>query len=478
VPDGRIVDFYAGRSFAPIWTNGEQLSPAANAIVAVMQAAANEGLQPQNYTVQENVGSTPQALASRELQISRAVVRLAEHRSRGHLSPSALGDDYQRPAKLIAAPAGLLARVAQATDPVAALAAFNPDTADFQRLLDGFAKLQQVVANGGWPTVAAGPILRPGMTDLRVPALRRALRVHGDLTAAADAGSPLFDEGLVDAVRHFQHRHGLGVDGAVGAETLAALNVRAAVRLRQVALNLDRRRWLPNYPLGRHFVVNLPSFEVELMEGEQTIFSTPTVVGSRKFETPEFSADMTYVVLNPYWNVPPSIATKEILPKMQADPDYLVRKNMRLYEYESNTQIDPLTVDWRGLERMPFRVRQDTGSDNSLGLVKFMLPNRYNIYLHDTNQKALFSQTMRALSHGCVRLADPVGLVEVLLGQQTGWTKEDLIRRMDGAKEQVVSLHRRVPVRIVYHTAWVDKAGVFHFRPDVYGRDAKLDPGV
>ncbi len=478
VPGGRIADFYAKRRFAPVWTYNGGLSEAANAIVNTMQAAENEGMSPGIYAVPLDFDTSPQALAWRDLQLSRAVVRFAEHRARGQLNPSDLGGDYQQALKAIPTPSDLLTQVTQGDDPTAALAALDPDTPDFRRLLDGYGKLQRVMASGGWPKVGAGPILRPGMVDLRVPALRRALRAHGDLAEEWENGSLVYDDVLVDAVRRFQHRHGLSADGATGRVTLAALNVPAATRLRQVAVNLDRRRWLPDYPAGRHFVVNLPAYEVVLMEGDQVIYSSPTVIGSRKHNTPEFSADMTYVVLNPYWYVPSSIATREILPKIQEDPEYLARKGMRLLVRGSSNPVDPDLIDWSRLDHMPFRVRQDTGRDNSLGLVKFMLPNQFNIYLHDTNQKSLFSQSARAFSHGCVRLADPVGLAHILLEQQTGWTREDLVRRMDGQKQRVVTLNTPIPVRIVYHTAWVDAEGVFHFRPDIYRRDAKLDPKV
>jgi len=294
----------------------------------------------------------------------------------------------------------------------------------------------------------------------------------------AGADPAQFDPALVDAVKAFQARHGLEQDGLIGQNTLAELNVPAQERVRQILLNLERRRWMADNPGERYVFVNLADFELKVVDGPRTVFDTRVVVGAPYHRTPVFSGEMTYLELNPYWNVPPSIARKELLPKIKADPGYLAANNFELLSdwSESARVLDPHTIDWSAVtpERFTYKLRQGPGPGNALGFVKFMFPNQFNIYLHDTPARGLFARDVRDFSHGCIRVQDPETFGSFVLDRQPGWSLDAINAAIATGKRQIVSLEQPLPVHIAYLTAWVNKDGSVNFRRDVYGRDAIL----
>jgi murein L,D-transpeptidase YcbB/YkuD len=331
--------------------------------------------------------------------------------------------------------------------------------------------------------VSKGPTLDPGTTDPRVARVRARLRDSSDAEerrlAAAGAGAPEFyDADLEAAVIRFQHRHGLDQDGRVGPKTVAALNVPIGERIRQMLLNLERRRWMPDDRGARYVFVNLADFELKVVHEPKTVFDTRVVVGAPYHRTPVFSAEMTYIEINPYWNVPPSIARNELLPQIKEDPGYLAANGFELLTdwNDGAAPIDPWSVDWLRIAPQDFawRLRQRPGEGNALGGIKFMFPNRFNVYLHDTPARHLFEQAERSFSHGCIRVEGPEAFGAVVLAGQDGWPLERIHAAIESGERMIVTLEEPLPVHIAYLTAWVNKDGSVHFRNDVYGRDATL----
>jgi murein L,D-transpeptidase YcbB/YkuD len=320
------------------------------------------------------------------------------------------------------------------------------------------------------------------MTDPRVAQLRARLGASNDpeevrLAAAASGAPELYDEDLKAAVLRFQERHGLARDGRVGPKTLAALNVPLERRIRQMVLNLERRRWMPDDRGQRYVFVNLADFELKVVDEPKTVLDTRVVVGAPYHRTPVFSAEMTYVEINPYWNVPPSIARNELLPKIKADPGYLAANGFQLLSDWSDgaAALDPWSIDWSGVTPATFtyRLRQEPGDGNALGRIKFMFPNSFNVYLHDTPARALFDQAERSFSHGCIRVYQPEFFAAVVLARD-GWSLDRIYQAIKSGERIIVTLKQPLPVHIAYLTAWVNKDGTVNFRNDVYGRDAIL----
>lgn len=343
-------------------------------------------------------------------------------------------------------------------------------------LSDALAQLRETERQGGWPVFPAGPALELGDRDARVAALRKRLVASGDLPAAEQPDDPtLFDADLDTAVRIFQARHGLDVDGVVGRETTEELNVSIGARIAQVELNIDRWNRLPPDMGDHYFLVNAAGFTADLMEHGRRAQQFRVVVGRPDRPTPVFSADMTYLVLAPYWNVPPGIQLNDVLPRIKTDPGYLADHHMTLLGAASRQPIDPNTVDWTSMDGLTFnaryRVREDPGPDNPLGGVKFMFPNAYSVYMHDTPAKELLSRTVRTFSSGCIRVEGALDLAQYLLREDAGWTLDRIERVIERGVEQRVDLPTPYKVYVEYFTAWVDEAGMLQLRRDVYHRD-------
>jgi L,D-transpeptidase YcbB len=473
--DRTLEMFYSQRGYRALWVDENGRNAAAQRVMSVLSHAASESLNPADYTIPAVRGLDPGSLANEERYISRAVLAYAEHRAIGRIRPSEAGARYQR-TSVPPDPYWLLGALATTADPAAVLGSLGPNDGDFQRLRWAYNRMRAIVQAGGWPSVPHGTSLSVGAVDPRVAILRMALWQRGDYEATFPTNSPFYDEYLAAAVRSFKLRHGLSNDADVDAETVRALNVRAAERLRQLEVNLERRRWQPSRTAGRWIVVNIPAYQMAVRDDGVVTYSSPVVVGSREHMTPEISADMSHLVLNPYWYVPPSIANDEYLPQLRKDPLVLARRGFKAFAgWGGNAaQVPWESVDWQSMRSVPVVLRQEPGPANALGKIKFMLPNNDNIYLHDTPAKKLFSHQDRAYSHGCIRLADPIGLAVHLLTRNGGWDRERLIAAIESGKQSTVSLYTQIHVSLVYHTAWVDQDGTINFRKDVYGRDGEV----
>jgi len=447
-----LLRFYSERMYQPIWTDASGFNAAGRGALAVLSRADLEGLSPNDYLINPLAAASarPEAVAESEILLSATLLRFARDLGWGVTLPAEVdaNNNYEK------APFDgylILQQVASAPDPGMALLGLAPKSPAYVLLKKALGELREIRLNRGWSTASTGPTLRLGDSGPRVQELRKLLVERGDLDSQNATGDT-FDAPLADALTRFQRRHGLEPDGVYGADVVKELNVPISARILQVRLGLERLRWLPDEFTGRRVAVNLADFRVYVLDDDVVTFETRAVIGKEFHETPMFSARMTYVVINPYWNVPTSIARNEILPKASRDPNYLSRNHM---EVTGST------------------VRQLPGPWNSLGRFKFMFPNVHNVYLHDTPSKALFDRTDRAFSHGCVRVDNPSGLAALLLVEK-GWTPERIASTVDTGVETVVTLDVPIPVHITYITAFMDQNGELHFRRDVYGRDRKL----
>jgi len=335
------------------------------------------------------------------------------------------------------------------------------------------AQYRQLAAQGGWPQVPVGPALREGDQDERLHFLKERLVASGDLAAPLVQGD-LFDGLLKEAVQRFQARHGLATDGVVGAKTMTELNVPISKRVRQLAVSLERCQPLPSLLEPRHILVNIADFTLKLYEDGKLRLSMPVIVGKTYRQTPVFTGNITSLVLNPSWEVPHSIATKDLLPKIKKNPGYLSQSHFQIFRgWKSSEEINPATIDWGNLSpsRFPYRLRQEPGPANALGQVKFLFPNPYDVYLHDTPSRALFQQNSRTFSSGCIRLARPLDLAVYLLQGTSLGSMEALTAAISREKTLTVAIPSPIPVHIAYMTAWVDREGIIQFRPDIYNRD-------
>jgi L,D-transpeptidase YcbB len=349
--------------------------------------------------------------------------------------------------------------------------AVRPQHPEYAALQTALTALRAQTATG-WPTVPRAT-LRLGQWNKAVIPLRGRLAAAGYLPASAPLDSAHFDADVEAAVRAFQEHHALPSTGKLDPMTVAALNIPLVVRLSQVAMNLERWRWLPDDLGSRHFIVNIPYFHLIARENRKPVLDIRTVVGKRGNETPIFSDEMTHVVFSPYWNIPESIALEETAPAVARDPDYLERNNIEVIS-TSGRVVSPSSIPWddeQALNRLSFRQRP--GATNALGYVKFMFPNKHHVYLHDTPSDALFRRLGRAFSHGCVRVEEPEALAQYVLREQPEWTPQAIHAAMRAGEERHVKLREPIPVHIIYMTAWVDEGGGLHFQNDVYGYDAK-----
>ncbi len=448
--DGRQLDrpfllrLYQQRQFEPLWVTTPEREAA---LLRALGEAAQHGLDPAAFTVPATRRDR------RELLLSDAFLRYATALARGRVKARQIEDDWAFPVPAFDAAAAL--QQAVAGDPAAVLAGLAPSEPGYKRLQEALATYRKIAAAGGWRQVPDGAKLKRGDSGAAVTALRRRLAAEGYLPPEALAGG--FDATVEAAVKRFQARHGIAPDGAVGPETLRALNVPAAARVEQIRTNLERWRELPRDWSKTRIEVNVPAATLSAIEDGEVRLVMRAIVGAEDHPTPVMRARMNAVLFNPAWTIPASIVKNEILPKLQQDAKYLERNH---YVYRGAV-----------LQQLP-------GPSNALGRVKFEMPNAYDVYLHDTPTRPLFKRVSRSLSHGCVRLESPRELALYLLAGQTGWRQEDIDRVIAAGATQRVPLAHSLPVYLVYWTAFVDADGAVEFRDDVYARDLRLSTAL
>jgi murein L,D-transpeptidase YcbB/YkuD len=477
VPDTHregIRAYYQAGSDALIWVGTSR--PAA--LIARLQSADTDGLDPTRYPIaalaarQASAGrDTSDRLAETELVFSGAFLMFASDLMFGRFAAT-MNEPSSTPPRSIN-PIESLTALGASSSIETFLAELAPANPQYVRLRSALAQYRAIDAHGGWPSVPAGDALEPGARNHRVPLVRARLQAEGDLAAGANGGDA-YDPAMVKAVKRFQQRHGLAADGVVSRATVAEMNVNAAARVRQILVNMERLRWLQPDLGKRHVRVNVANYQLFLVEDGVTQDEIAVVVGERDNRTPVLSSEIQYVEFNPYWNVPNSIAVKEELPRLKRNP---AKMEALGFEVLSDGQRLPVSrVDWSAISKDNFRytLRQKPGPKNALGKVKFIFPNAYGVYLHDTSSRRLFGRSARALSHGCVRVARPVDLAVDVLRDTPGWGQERIQAAIAASTNKRVYLAEPFAIHLTYETAWADADGTAHFIGDIYDRDKPL----
>lgn len=468
------LSVYEQRGFAPLWSDA--------AMVGLLQAIASvarDGLDPEDYHLRVLEGALSEGFdasgrAELDLLATDAFIRIAHDLRFGKVQPQGPagggdgwvfgGDDA---ATQVAGVVGS-GRVRET------LADMRPRHFVYTGLMQALEELRGIQERGGWAPMREGVTMGLDSIDARVPSLRRRLMVEGDLDPRAAEDSHRFDAALEQAVKSFQHRHGLNEDGRVGEVTLAALNVPVERRIDQVRVNLERARWIAHVLPDTLVAVNVAGAKVYVLRGDLVVFESRAIVGRNYSKTPIFTAPMRYLDLNPTWTVPPGIVG-EVLDAIRRDPGYVARNGMRILD-ELGSPVDPAEVDLSRYTEadFPYVLRQDPGPTNPLGRIKFMFPNEYDVYLHDTPSPELFGREERLFSHGCIRVEDPLALAELVLGDSARWNRGTLREAMATGAQQTLRLPRPIPVFVLYWTAASDTQGTLHFHEDVYHRDAAI----
>lgn len=476
------AEIYERRGFAPAWDDSKQIERLLEAI----HASDRDGLSPADYHLnaikkirhsrlmghERSVGER----AVFDLLLTDSLIRLAYHLHFGKVDPETRGPTSAYGQLLNGSdPSTVIEEIIGSDELVNVVASMAPQSADYDRLKAQLQRHRSLARAGGWPEVPNGPTIRPDSNDPRLEILAARLAISGDLADAdTQVSGETYDPALQHAVRRFQARHGLLVDGLVGRATLRALNVSIEQRINEIRLNLERARWRFSRQADDLILINVAGFRMYVIRDGEKVWTKKVIVGEEEARTPLFQSMLKRIVLNPNWTVPYSIASEEILPEIKKDPAYLERGRYRLFDRDGGL-VDASAVDWSTIHagNFPFTIVQQPGPANQLGQVKFMFPNKYSVCMHDTPKKLLFSRAGRALSHGCIRVDQPIRLAELLLGDE-GWTPIQIGAQVDSGETRTVTLAQPLPVVILYWTAEVNDQGEMHFYKDIYERDTAV----
>jgi murein L,D-transpeptidase YcbB/YkuD len=483
--------FYSERKFQPAWSQDRTISDQAQKLIQVLKESDREGLNPGDYRIDQiesllaqvkprYIGAptvTVETWADLDIMLTDAFFAYGTHVSKGRLDPGKSFYQwipYNRSVDLVQA----LKEGLDRKDVERALRSLPPRYPAYGQLRTELANYRRIAADGGWVAIPEKTTLKKGSSGYAVTLLKHRLVISGDLDATALGMNDHFDIRLEEALQKFQERHGIKASGVMDEETRKALNFPIEKRIRQIEWNMERWRWLPDELGPRYVMVNIPDYRLFVVENQVTVMSMKTVVGKSGQPTPVFMDNMSYLELNPTWNLPNSIVAEEMIPKVKKNPDFLTKKRIRIYNgWSANAkEIDPNTIDWAKVnpKKFPYRMIQDIGV-NPLGRIKFMFPNQFDVYLHDTTQKGLFQRSKRMFSHGCIRVERPYDLGEWVLKDDPGWSKTKLLTEIKKGKRQVVNLPKPIPVYVIYLTAWFDTRGHIHFRDDIYDYDKNLE---
>ena len=483
-----IQEFYEPSGFAPAWVQGSQPVPQALSLIELFKNAWRKGFDPEDYDAshwEQRIGAlqgSAGAVARFDVALTVCTMRYVSNLRIGRINPRHFKFGLDVEHKKYDLAQFLRDRVLTASDMKAVFDQVEPPFAGYRRTEQALGRYIELAGkDDGEKLPAVTKPVEPGQPYAGTPRLARLLRLVGDLpdSATLPEDAQIYGGPLVDAVKHFQRRHGLDADGRLGPSTIKQLNVPLQDRVLQLQLTLEHWRWLPVEFSAPPIIVNIPDFHLRALdENNKVALDMRVVVGkAMRTQTPVFSRDMSYVVLRPYWNVPPSILRSEIVPAIQRDHSYIARKN-----YEVTTQDGQVVTSGEisdevlaQLRAGKLAVRQKPGPTNALGLVKLIFPNEHNVYLHSTPSQNLFSRSRRDFSHGCIRVEKPAELATWVLRNNPGWSLEKVQQEMQGEKDNVtVNLVKKVPVFIVYGTALAYENGDVHFTDDIYGYDAKL----
>jgi murein L,D-transpeptidase YcbB/YkuD len=484
-----LIKFYNQRHHRSIWFSEKEFKKDPKPLIKEIKNSYFEGLNPSDYhleliesCINESSLFTEECLDKRailDILLTNAYLSLASDYLNGKIDAEIIIDDYNYQAENLEAQKLLSYLTKENIGISAAIRDQLPKSDNYTELKETLAYYRDSGKIKPWPRIDSGENLGIGAKGIRVSQLIRNLNARNYLNIESLKSKDQFNQNVRWAVRQFQLNHGLKSDGIVGKKTFDALNLPLDYRIKQLIVNLERWRWLPENLGSRYIYVNIADYSLKLYENNQVIMQMKTIVGKEQRSTPVFSDTIKYLVINPYWYVPKSIAVEDKLPLIKKDYRYLTENNYSLFQYTDNNkleEIDPAEVNWSKINEDNFNylLRQNPGDYNALGRVKFMFPNKFSIYLHDTPGRNLFSENERGFSSGCIRIERPIDLAEYLLNDQEKWSREKIKEEMKKDKEKTVYLKNPIKIYLQYNTAWVDSFGNLNFREDIYKRDQKI----
>jgi murein L,D-transpeptidase YcbB/YkuD len=474
-----IPELYAKNGYQRLWTNPQNVADLFNAIETIDE----DGLRSDDYhftkleQMRSQIGAgtfaDPEILADFDILLTDSLIRLGYHLVIGKVDPVDHHPHWNLSVKIDDdRPVDAIQEILNAGNLGKEIEALRPQSSIYGRLKSALKRYRTIKANGGWEPVPEGPTLKKGMTDNRVLFLRKRLKITGDLTAET-LDSESFDNTLEQAVIRFQNRHHLIADGVVGKQTLSTLNVPVEERIDQIRINLERARWVLHAISGKFVIVDIAGFEIFVYKDDRFLWTSRVQVGRPYRQTPVFKSEITYLELNPTWTVPPGILARDILPAVKKDPNYLKDRNIKVIDRNEKV-INQNNIDWSKYSGpdFPYRLRQDPGPSNALGLIKIMFPNQHLVYIHDTPSKSLFERDDRTFSSGCIRTENPFELAEILLGDPDKWNSQSFNKILDSGRTRSIRLPKPLPVLLFYWTASARPDGTVRFKRDPYQRDA------
>ena len=479
-----LPDLYERNDFQLLWKNPQNVADLLNEVGRI----AEDGLNPEDYhlsqllvlklLIDESESPDPSVLADYDILLTDSLVRLCYHLQFGKVDPESLDPAWNMTRQVRNQnPVGALEKRLQSGTLAEGLQNIRPKNDYYHLLKSALKKYRRIQEAGGWELVSEGLTLKPGMTDQRIPLLRKRLSITGEFDGSA-TDSEYFDEDLKAAVIRFQYSHRLEADGVVGKKTYAALNIPVKKKIEQIQVNLERARWVFHKLPADYIVVDIAGFRAIDYKGIIEYWQSKVQVGKPFRKTPAFKSKIKYIVFNPTWTVPPTILEKDILPKVKKNPNYLSKMKISVIDRKGKI-VDPNSINWSKYKKnVPFTLRQEPGPHNALGRMKFIFPNKHFIYLHDTPSRSLFGRQDRAFSSGCIRVEKDMELAELLLDNPEKWNRESIQKLLDTEKTTRVNLPKPKPIMLVYATIWFDENDSIIFRKDVYGRDHAVLEGL
>jgi murein L,D-transpeptidase YcbB/YkuD len=476
-----LPQFYTYRGFELAWRDKVNK----NDLIESLESSFDEGLDPADYhleKIKELMGKSKKnklsndELVDLDLLLSDALILYGSHLLEGKLEQSQLRKNWdveknEKPEHIDS----LLTVTLHNHLVKQALENLKPNNFMYKLMKSHLKRLREEAKDGGWPEVSEGATLKPGDSSARIAEVRKYLIAVGDLKKEKVADENVYDEDLELAVKRFQLRHKLTDDAAIGKGTIGQMNIPIEERINTVLVNLERMRWIFHQPDEDFLMVNIAGFRVKRFTNREEVFDSRVIVGKYNHKTPVFKGVMKYIVMNPTWTLPYSIATHETLAKLKKDPGYLAAKHMEVMD-RNGTILNPANIDWNQYSagNFPFQIRQKAGPWNALGEVKFIFPNKYSVYLHDTPSRGLFDRQDRAFSHGCIRTEEKWGLLMSLMDDPDVWNMDKINEILKSGKTTNIPLPKPINIYLIYLTAAVDHQNNLLFNRDIYKRDSEI----
>ena len=466
-----IREVYLNNEFNPFWTNEYQV----NDLISILKQCQDEGLKPENYHLPEimevRIENSEESRANLDIILTDAFLLYISHILSGKTNPETIDSEWhvlktnKNPVKYLYA---LNERsISEVIDEI------KPKNKNYEALQAQLKYYRALENEDGLEEIPTGQLIKPGMTDYRIPMIREALSFSKDLPTEQLSANNTYDDSLKMGILRYQKRHGLEALGNIGNQTIEMLNISPAERIKTIIVNLERLRWLPQEVPDYYMMVNIVNFELDVVENNFITQNHKVIVGKEYRKTPVFSSALQYLVFNPTWTIPPTILKNDVIPEVRKNPSYLAQKNIFVYN-KQGVKLNVDSIDWTSSDVYSFTYRQEPGKTNALGTVKFMFPNNFNVYLHDTPAKELFEKTERAFSSGCIRVHKPLELAEYLLRGQSGYSLSEIKRIVETSKTKTVILNRKPEVYLIYLTTWINDSGQLNFRKDIYNRDERV----